>query len=251
MWITVTIASIFATVSMARAGAKLKSSPSGSGSPRRRKREGKPTKGKVIDAKASVKKPSACTLTICHFHDILDVEMIIFERNDGEDGFLNFIRLYTMDEKECEILDELGITRLVPRRNPNTANDIMLGRKGYWRQLIIRYNGGTSNSESRQNVLNKLKTFFLNPAYSAYPPPHIDTIDITNTENPIALDEYFTDNDIELIMKEDIEEEDLTNSFVSNFPDVAKICWSGQHVSDWARSLGFPLNETNASNFEP
>lgn len=241
MWITAAIATVFATVTMAKASTtRSKSSNDDSGSPRRRKREGKPKKPGNV--KIEPKKPNGCSLKICSFHESFTMEMIIYERNDGEDGFLNYIRLFTMDEKENDILDELGITRLAPRRVPNSDNQIMLGaKKGYWRKVIIRYVDGPSTSASRQEALNKLKNFFLDPKYSTYPPLNIDTVDITNTEHPESLDNYFTDKDIELIMKEDFVEDDLTSNFVTNFPEVSQVCWKYQHVSNWARSIGFPL----------
>ena len=155
---------------MAKASASKKSS----GSPRRKQRSGKP--GKPIDKKDTMKKPNACSLKICKFTECLDVEMIIYERTDGEDGYLHFIRQFSQGDVQNDLLQQLGITRLVPRRVPDTDNEIMLGsKKGYWRQLIVRYPNQPSTSDSRKKDLDKLKSFFLDPNFTKYPPPSIVT----------------------------------------------------------------------------
>lgn len=171
--------------------------------------------------------------------------MIIYERTDGEDGYLHFICQFTQGERENDVLEKLGINRLVPRRKPDTNNEIMLGvKKGYWRQIIVRYADEPSTPETRKETLDQLKTFFLDLNFTKYPPPMIDTIDLTDLDNTTSLDNLFLDDDIQTLMKEDLEEEDLNGNFTRNFTEVAKICWKYDHVSQWARSLGFPVKNT-------
>lgn len=240
MWLTIAIITVFATVTMAKASAissKMKSTSS-AGSPRRKKRTGKP--GSQIDKKETMKKPNSCSLKICKFHETLSFEMIIYERTDGEDGYLHFVRQFAQGERENDVLEKLGINRLVPRRMPDTNNEIMLGvKKGYWRQIIVRYVDEPSTTETRKEALDQLKTFFLDPNFTKYPPPMIETIDLTDSDK--SLDDYFLDDDIQTLMKEDIEEEDLNGNFTRNFAEFAQICWKYDHVSQWARSLGFPM----------
>ena len=181
-------------------------------------------------------------MTVRAFHSIFQMEAYIFEKGDGEDGFLNHIRQFCADDLESEVLTELGINNLVPRRMPNTNNVAMNGTRGYWRQIIIRYlDGEPSTPQTRQHGLAELKAFLLDPANTRYPPADIETEDVTDPENPQPLDHFFMDENIKEFMEEDIESHQLNPSFVTNFPEVARLCWAHHHVSEWARTLGFPI----------
>lgn len=237
MWITIAIASLYGIVLVGQKGnrSKNKDTPATAGSPRRVKREGTPKKG-------SERKTNTHKLKICSFHPSLLLEAIIYERDEGEDGYLHYIRMFEEDREQNDLLTQLGIVRLVPRRVPNTNNEIMKGKKGYSRNIIIRYVEEPTTSDERMEALTKLRGFFLDSRYSRYPPSKIVLEDLTNSGNAASLDNYFLDEEIETIMREDILEEDLKSSFADDFPDLAEVCWEHNHVSYWAKSLGFPLN---------
>lgn len=65
-------------------------------------------------------------------------------------------------------------------------------------------------------------------------------IDLTNENDPPALDEYFMDNDIKTFMEEDIHEDQLNSQFAINYPYFARKCWRYNYISEWGlQTLGF------------
>ena len=127
----------------------------------------------------------------------------------------------------------------------------MTDNRDFWKQVIIRYPVDGANTpiestpETRRQGLEAIKMALMNPEYTRFPPEDIITMDTADPENPPPLDHFFLDNDIRDFMKEDIQETDLTTTFVQDFPDAASKCWSGHNVSAWARGLGFPIPELN------
>ena len=132
----------------------------------------------------------------------------------------------------------------------------MNGRDGFWRNVIIRYPQNESgitiptSEETRSAGLQVLKRFFCDETYSQYPlqPEQITVVDESDDENPPSLDMYFTDQQIRTFMLNHIEDKDLNNNFVNEYASVARFVWGGQNVSDWARTLGFPVEPNNDNN---
>ena len=225
---------------LAGAGGKArgKSAPSKADSPGQRKKKGEPKKG---NTKAN---GQTFALKVAAFHPILSMEACLHERSDDEDGFLNDIREFTEDKQDVPILEELGIARVVPRRIPNAHGDIVVGgKKGFWRNVIIRcLDEEPPTPESRQEGLEKLRLFFLDPKHAKCPPPSINAADLANEGEPASLGHCFVDEDIKAIVEEDIQEEALVSTFFQKHPELARQCWSGTHISTWASTLGFPAS---------
>ena len=184
------------------------------------------------------------------FDPLFRLEAYIYEKADGTgDGFMHNIRAYCNRKLECKEIDHLNLVDCNPRREPGT--DQIMCNKGtqFWRNVIVRYpidegdNDVPSDKETRKQGLQTLKSFFLNEEYTRYAPDNITLKDETDVPNydPPALDMYFTDYAIRKIMEKHINEDELNENFVSRWPELAAKCWSGDKVSSWARTLGFPI----------
>ena len=206
----------------------------GSGSPIKKKKNELPGRKK--------KRNTAPTLTVYAFHETFALEAYIYDHNE-DDGYTRSYRqmIDGVPEFQCSELQEANFNRYYYRRRPGSNNEILVGRKNYWRLIMIRYPPEQeSTAETRQQGLEVLSSFLKNPEYTRFPPKTIDTIDATSEDNPLPLDHFFLDRDIQEIMEEDIEEANLNSDFFQKFPDFARLCWSGNHYSNWARGLGFP-----------
>ena len=218
---------------MAPGKATLKSPPrkKGPASPPRRKNAGLPERKKKITNQ----------LTVRAFQDPFSFEMYIFQVGEGKDGFLNNIRMFINDELKGnpQMLMDANVTRLAHRRIPFSNNEAMMNGI-HERQVIVTYPRELkSTSETRAKGLQQISSFFMDPKFARFPPSAIEQIDMTDEEDPSPLDEFFMDDEIEAFMKHEFEEENLDTDVVKNFPELAAKCWSGTHVSDFARSLGF------------
>lgn len=225
-----------ATSFMAKTSTKGGKGSPNRGSPLRRKKEGTPTKGSKI-------KKTQPRLTVRAFDPVFNIEAYIYEKTADEDGFLHSIQQYSDNDLEIPALDELGgITKLVPRRLPGTDEQQMLGGKGFWRRIIIRYVDAETGStpESRRQGLEALSAFFRDSEFSRFPPDSIETTDVTG-EDPEPLDNYFLNYDIKVMMEEDIDNEALNTAFFGNNEETALKCWSRPTSFQWATGLGFPV----------
>jgi hypothetical protein len=188
------------------------------------------------------------TLTVTRFMDPLTLELFIYSRTPGNDGYLNGLQVAlagsTADGTVVPPSPVLvnGNFHSVPwRRMPNTANQHAVSSNQFWRCVILRYPlEGESTPETRQQGLELLSTFLRDPAHTRFPPAHITLIDETNDDNAPSLDHFLFDDTIEEVMKEDIDENLLNGNFYSNYNQFALKCWAYPFNSPWARSLGFP-----------
>jgi hypothetical protein len=164
---------------------------------------------------------------------------------DDKDGFVHGIRLQVNGHAPSvhERMATLNLTKVDIRREPHSANVPMKNPDDYYRYIIVRYpNEGESTAETRAYFLEVLEDFLKDPKYSKYPPKDIDKVDLVKDDNFIPLDMYFMDETIKDLMVEDIPAEDLTPEFAMKYPDFAKLCWKGPHISDWGKSLGIGEN---------
>ena len=174
-------------------------------------------------------------------------ESYTVEKPSGEEGYVwnvkKYVREHGEDDEASEELDAAKVVDCVTLRIPNTNNELLKVTHGstYSRTAFIRYpGGGESTPETRQEGLRLIAAFLKDSRFSKYPATAVDTIDLTDSENPIALDDYFLDQDIKDFMEEDVPQSDLTSTFATDFPDFARLCWKHNHISDWGRqNLGF------------
>jgi hypothetical protein len=162
---------------------------------------------------------------------------------DTKDMFLNTGKgkvAGTITDKPHEEFDNLNITEFAPRRKAFSDNEVLRDSNGYMRFNLILYPpGGESTPETRAAALEALKSFFMDPRMSLYPPTEIETVDITDLEEGNPLDMYLQDEKIKQLILEDIPEEELNNSFKDKYPKFASSLWRGPNVSDWAKTLRF------------
>jgi hypothetical protein len=167
-------------------------------------------------------------------------EAYLYEHGPNNDGFTQPLRELCSGVIQNERLSEMGFSEIKHRRVTGSKNLYSLGRKGYKREIMIRYLGNNkSTPESRREGLQALKEFLLNPVYTKFPPKGIDMEDITN-EDLIPLDQHFMDDTVEYFMKIYLDQSTFGADFFKKFPGFAAMCWHGPHESQFAESLGFP-----------
>lgn len=187
------------------------------------------------------------------FEETFPFEAYIFEKvGDNKDGFLNGMLKHVEGTTKIDYLTSYNFKDLVPRRVPNSNNDIMKDKKGFWRKIILRFPQNEdemlvpSTPQTRTEGLAILKRFFTDKQHSDFAPlsHQIITSDETNEEeDPPPLDAYFTDPQIRLLMMNYIEAKELNETFAKSWTSLAPFIWSGKHCSPWARTLGFPLDK--------
>ena len=207
----------------------------GKASPGKKKKERTPSRNE--------KSKPAPTIRAYRFHEDFVFEAYVFEKNAGDDAFTNNFReqINGTAREKSEELEQANFNKFFYRRQPGSDNQHMIGEKGYWRIVMIRYPPEEeATPETTEEGLSILSEFFRDTRYSTYPPETILTMDCSTDEDPPALDQFFLDQDIKSLMEEDIDAEHLDSNFYTNFPDFARKCWAGTHYSAWARGIGFP-----------
>jgi len=210
--------------------------PKGGGSPGRKIKTETPQKRK---------KNGNPQLKVISFSDEFTFEAYFYEKPSGDEGYIYQLKEYFRGNisEQSEQVDGINLVDMVHQRMPNTDNEKVTTSttETYPRTLFIRYpEGNETTEETRQQGLNAIKGFLQDPRFSTYPPSDIDLIDLTNEDNPTALDEYFLDDTIKQMMEEDIPTENLDSEFATSFPEFARKCWRFNHISDWGlRMLGY------------
>jgi hypothetical protein len=179
-------------------------------------------------------------LTCFSFHEDIQYEAYIYAKDAQNDMFLNSYRKASTKQELTQDLQDAGFVAYQRRRLPGTStNEVMKQQKDpmFDRIIILRAVESASTAETRKDGLRVLKAHFMNKANTDYPPKNINTVD---NLTPSALDDFFLDEFIEKLIKEMYDDDVLTNEFYSTYTDFAKMLWKGNHVSAFARSLGFP-----------
>lgn len=189
------------------------------------------------------KKKTAMNISCINFAEEFPFELYIFEKSEGDDGFLNGVRKYMRDanEEKHSKFDEANFVQLLDRREPG-SNDKKLKNysNDYDRKMILRYpREAESTEKTRQNGLKALKEFLMDSRFMMYPPEQIETFDLTDHEKPIAMDSMMMNSDIKDVIMHAIAEEELDSDFKENYPDLASCIWQGKHVGIFGESLGF------------
>lgn len=139
-------------------------------------------------------------------------------------------------------------TYVFRRMSPETDSPMKnLGKDNTWRLWLIRYPPeGESTTETRKEGADLLNKFLADARFSKWPVTRpFRVVDGTDEENFPALDEFFMNQDIEMFLRQDLEEEDLNDEFFDNFTDFARKIWSGNNLTEFAYGIGFPRPELN------
>lgn len=191
------------------------------------------------------KKKETNILQVEAFPEPFSFEKYIYMKgeDDEKDGFTNNFKLFVEDkleDKQPQSLVKANVTALLQRRIPNTDNQVWKDASNYHRHIIIRYPPERESTvQTRQTGLDLIAEFCQDGNYSRFPPDTIAKVDITDLDNSPPLDSFFMDKDIKDFMKQDLPENELDEHFVETYPEFAKQCWSGNHLSDFAKGLGF------------
>ena len=185
-------------------------------------------------------------ISVVGFSLHFNIELYMYEKGYQNDGFTHAIRKQIHGDPqngEHEGFKNANFISFCDRRKPLSNNEIWMKPEGdYPRNVIIRWpdnDDESSTTKSRQEGLNTLKDFLMDPKFSKYPPRQIDLRDLTSDDLPASFDTYLLDNDIQEIMKMSFAEEELDGEFASKYPDVANMCWRSQNYGQFARDLGF------------
>jgi hypothetical protein len=217
------------------------------GSPDSSKASGSATKrrsplkaGKAIPVR---KKKTPMNISCINFAEEFQFEIYIFEKAEGDDGFLNGVRKYMRgDETEVHAqFDEANFTQVLDRREPGSNDKKMTNASNnYDRKIILRYpREGKSTPETRQKGLKALKAFLMDSRFMMYPPDKIETFDLTNHDEQVPMDSMMMNGDIKDAVVHAIAEEELISDFKDNYPELADCIWQSPHVGIFGQSLGF------------
>jgi hypothetical protein len=182
-------------------------------------------------------------ISCINFAEEFPFEVYIFEKAEGDDGFLNGVRKYMRgDEDQVHAqFDEANFTQVLDRREAGSNDKKMTNdSNNYDRKIIMRYpRKGKSTTETRQKGLKAFKAFLMDSRFMMYPPDKIESFDLTNHEEPIPMDSIMMNEDIKNAVVHAVAEEELTSDFKDNYPDLADCMWQSAHVGIFGQSLGF------------
>lgn len=216
-------------------------SPAGNGkiiSPPRKKKAGPPTH-----------KHGLTTINVfrCGPPGTFTFECVTVVKPDGSEYFVYPIKQYfSGTEKQLHNpLQVANLHGLFDQRVPNTEEEKMKVHSSsgnLTRTVFVRYpEGNESTSETRKVFAGAISDFLQDERFFRYPLRTVSIVDLTNDNDPIALDEYFMNNDIKNFMEEDLGPDVLNENFYKNYTSFAKVCWKYNHTSQWAEEkLGFP-----------
>ena len=108
----------------------------------------------------------------------------------------------------------------------------------YW--MIREVPGGNQSSvETRREGMEILKSFFMDPRNTSYPPKSIECMDHTS-ERPSAMQHFFLDRDVLRILARIIDDEYHNPLFSSRFPEHALVAFPGPtYPAEAVVGLGF------------
>ena len=216
---------------------KKKNPPAKRCSPGRKKGTGQSLKATLAKKKAGKSIP---TLYVWAVAPELNLEIYTYTMNANNDGYTFPFKQYASGDKKVDMLEEANFVSLKFRKMPGSNNVIMLDEKGYWRCVMLRNPPtGSSTVETRTEGLKILKTFFMDPDSTAYPPKDIVMHDQSNVTEPHALGDFLQDHDVMEVLKETFEEDDLDDLFFNMYPELAQQIWNRPYP-ECAYSLGFP-----------
>ena len=156
---------------------------------------------------------------------------------DGDDELFQFPHL-----------EEAGFVGYYVMRKSPDSEERLDGPDGYPRHWMVRCvpGGNPTSSETRLEGLNILSHFFKSPKVSKYPPASIRLDDLTPSV-PKALNFFLRDSDIFSLLECSFEKSALTPNFVTKFPEIAKVIFSGPTYPPSAKNLlGYgPQNPLN------
>jgi len=185
------------------------------------------------------------TLEVCSFQAPLSLEACKCVGRPGNDACTNSLQKVLDGQLECDYIAEANFVEHVVQRIPGSDSQIMCNsdpkKSSFWRCVFIRCPEGGSTEESRQEGLQLLEKFFMDEKHIQCVPDDVDAVDLSNEDDPPALDEFFLDRDIRRFMELDIDMSFLNETFCEEHEEVAKKCWSHHTNSKFAHSLGHPL----------
>lgn len=174
------------------------------------------------------KKPRF-TLSVIAFHPEMPLEAYFFRRSDERDGYTLSYRKAVDGDIQIQMLEDNGFIQYFNRRVNAENNTTMMGSDDWACHVLMRWVPGQNPStpHTRRDGLRLLRGFFMSSEYSKYPPHDIVTVDLTDPENPVSMDQFILDENIMTLIPMLFPPETANTSFAREYPDVARVFFSG------------------------
>jgi len=179
-------------------------------------------------------------LSVVGFERSCPYEAYAFTKENGEnvkDGYHFHIRQKIDRGEDITGLTEAGFVMYFNKRMSKSRDERLLGSDDWGRYLFVRHLPGNapSTAETRQEGLNMMAAYLMNPANSRYPPLSIEKVDQTNASDPVSMDTLLLDIDIVHLMGRLFDEDILTDRFAVEFAEYASAFFSppyAGHIED-------------------
>lgn len=179
----------------------------------------------------------------------IPLEAYIYEKGQGNNGFLQFYRKHVSNEKRNEMLQDAGFIALLDQRQSREVDQAapLPEKPEFHRAIMVRFLETESTAQTRREGLAILREFFMDRAHTQFPPSDIPCVD--NTEDPpLAMDHFFLSEDIMNLLEQLVPEAERNEQFFSNHTELAKQFFSSPHPPQEAvEKYGYPFEHvTNA-----
>ena len=146
-----------------------------------------------------------------------------------KEGYTLYLRQFVDGDHTVLELEQAGVNGYYFMRVRIQVNEAARGADNWPRFMILRIlpEGVFSSRSSIQQGFGVLRAFLMNKNYSLYPPNTIASVDATNYDAPLSLDNFILDSDVAVIMGLMFEQDVLTPSFAGDFPTIAPIFFGG------------------------
>ena len=197
-----------------------------------------PSQSKPIDksmyAKKSPTKNSSklskrprFSLTVWGFPPLC-IEAYAYRKGTDRDGYGNHYRKCVDGDEECKELDDAGFSQYFTRRISKLQNVPLVGADEWACFIYVRWVPGMnpSTAQTREEGLSFFRKYLMDPRYSRYPPNDILTMDLTNVNEPLGMDNFFLDEHILLFIKDLFQPSIANEDFFRDHNNIAKLFFS-------------------------
>ena len=187
---------------------------------------------KKLTSKTTKRTVSSHIVVVYGFGNDLPYEAYMYTKGGTDDGYMNSYRKYIdEDDYPVDFLSNAGFFAYFNRRESKEGNAILHNPQGFFRLVMMRSipGGNPSTKSTRASGLKLLKHFFGDKAYMTYP-QDVNTVDSTDDENPVSMDNFLLNHDILALMERALDDDVLNEDFYANYPDLANAFFSGNSI---------------------
>lgn len=183
----------------------------------------------------------------------LAFELYSFSSGPNKDGYLWKYRQHVDGDENANIpeLSDAGFKAYYKRRVSIDMDDAHIGDDDYVRYYIGRFLPGMvpSTPETRVDGLYVLKSFFNNRVHTKYPPGNgMPAVDETDHEHLGSLDHFLLSDTIMEVMVDLVDSPPRNPTYFANFPDHARLFFSGTPPRSAVSMYGYPQNQRSSTH---